>query len=455
MWRPALPPARRDLPRYKAIAAAIEADVLSGQLRPGDRLPPLRELAQHLGVTVGTVARGYAEARNAGWITGQVGRGTFVLDRASGRFQSTTDSREELIDLSLNIPLAQPAPDLAAALRALTRDGAAQTLLGYAPRDDASEQAAGAAVLEQHGLSVEPARVVSCAGAQHGIGAVLEAICRAGDDVLVEELTYPPFIAIARARGLRIHPVALDEDGIVPRSLEKLCRTTRPKALYTIPTLHNPTTAILPGDRREAVAALARRHDVTIIEDDVYRMLAPDAPAPLASFAPERTVYIASLSKSFVPSLRLAFIAAPDELRDQISEAVWRSLWTVSALTSALAAHWIRGGTFASVAAARRREAAARQELAASLLAHDHLQTAATAYHLWLDTGDKTAEAFALQARGDGVLVTPSSAFHVGTGRPPRAVRVALSAAPDHATLATALQTLQRALTRPASLSAL
>jgi DNA-binding transcriptional MocR family regulator len=438
-------------PLYLAIAGAIEADVLSGRLRPGDRLPPHRELAERLGIAVGTVSRGYAEARRAGWVSGEVGRGTLVLDRRAGRFPGPRGEGGGPIDLSLNVPIEAPAPDLAAALRELSVDERAQSMLGYTEsRGSPRDRQAGAMVLERHGLSAEPDHVVLCAGSQHGLGVALEAVTRPGECALAEELTYPAFRPIAEARGLRVYPVALDEQGIVPRALDAACRKARPKALYVIPTLHNPTTGSLSAERRAAVAEVARRRDLIVIEDDVHRMLARDAAPPIAQLAPERTIYVASLSKSFAPGLRVGYIAAPAALRDALASAVWRSVWMLSPIATALATHWVLRGDFDSIAAGKRREAQARQALAARVLPREGIRAATTSYHLWLLTGEaRSADAFALQARERGVLVTPSTAFYLGSGAPPKAVRVSLSAAPDRSTLLTGLERLRHLLEEP------
>ncbi len=448
IWTSSVVAGGRSRPLYLAIAQAIEADVLAGRLRPGDRLPPHRDLADRIGVTVGTVSRGYAEARKAGWISGEVGRGTFVLDRLAGRFPSLKEEGGDVIDLSLNVPIESPAPDLAAALRALSGKEGVQSLLRYTPaRGSRSDRVAGATVLERHGLAVDPEQVVLCAGAQHGVGVALEAVSRPGDCILAEELTYPAFRPLAEAHGLRIYPVAIDEQGVVPRALHVACRKARPKALYVIPTLHNPTTGSLSAERREALTEVARRHDLIVIEDDIHRMLAPEAPPPIAYLAPERTIYVASLSKSFAPGLRVGYLVGPAAFRDRLANAVWRSVWMLSPVATALATHWVLRGEFDSIAAAKRREAAARQALAAKILPRSRVRAARTAYHLWLATGEaSSAEAFALEARARGVLVTPGSAFYLGSGTPPAAVRVSLSAAQDRSVLVTALERLRQVL---------
>lgn len=443
IWIPPIRPSGH--PLYLTIAHAIESDVLSGRLCPGDRLPPHRELADRLNVTVGTVSRAYAEARRAGWISGEIGRGTFVLDRRAGRFPASSEDVEDVIDLSMNIPVPSPSPDLAAALRALSARDGVESLLGYAPSDARGDRLAGTSVLQRHGLDVDPDRVVLCAGTQHGIGVALEAVARAGDCILTEELTYPAFRPIAEARGLRICPVALDHDGIAPAALQAACKKARPKALYILPTLHNPTTTTLSMSRREAVVEIARRNDLTIIEDDVYRLLAADAPPPMARLAPERTIYVTSLSKNFAPGLRLGYMVGPENLHHRLVLAVQNSMWMLSPVTTALATYWVRQGEFDAIVAAKRQEVAARQELAAKILPRSRVRTAPTCCHLWLATGGN-AEALTLTARARGVMVMPASAFHLGSGPPPQAVRVSVSAARDRSVLATALERLRDTL---------
>jgi len=287
-----------------------------------------------------------------------------------------------------------------------------------------------------------------CAGAQHGLSVALEAVARAGDCVLAEELTYPAFRPLAESRGLRIQPVALDEKGIVPGSLKAACRKSRPKALYLVPTLHNPTAHTLSEERRAAIVEIAHRHDLFIIEDDVYRMLQPEAPLPIAKIAPERTIYVTSLSKSFVPGLRLGYVVGPPELHSRLVGAVDNSIWMLPPITVALATHWVLHGEFDSIVNGKRKEAAARQALAAGILPADRLSTASTSYHLWLKTNGN-AESFTLRAREKGVVVIPGSSFYLGSGRPPEAVRVSLSAARDRSVLVTALERLRDVIEGP------
>ena len=451
-------------PVYLGIARALEADIRAGRLAAGARLPTHRELADRLGVNVGTVSRAYAECERGGWIRGEVGRGTFVRGApASGpddRFgRAVPGGRDAPVDLGLNYPVEDPAPDLAVALRALAAEveaGRPADFLGYGgPEGAPADREAGRAALALHGVAAAADRVVIASGAQHGLSTVLAAVCRPGDAVAAESLTYPGLRAAAESRGLRLVAVEMDEEGARPEAFEAACASARPRVFYLSPTLQNPTTATLSAERREEICEIAERHGVFLVEDDIHRMLAPDPPPALAAIAPGRVVHVASLSKCLAPALRVAYLAVPEALLERVVDQVWASIWTSSPLTAALASGWVRDGTFARVAVGRRAEAAARQQLAADVLSGlpegFRPRGAPTAYHLWLSLPEPwNATAFASASRERGVVVTPADAFHLGPGAAPAAVRISLSCAPDRAELDRGLRAVVEAAHRGA-----
>jgi len=448
IWSPQLEDAG---PVYLEITRALEADIRTGRLQAGDRLPPHRELAESLGVNVGTVSRAYAEARRRGLVRGEVGRGTFVQPPGSLPFGAAVSSRDEAgrIDMSTNVPLRTPAPDLAAALKALAATADLDALVAYGdPSGSIAVRTAGAAWLAELGVDVTPDRVAVCAGAQHAILTALSCVVGPGEVVLAEALTYPGFLGAARLLGLRVRGVALDEHGIVPESLERLCRSDRPRLLYTMPGVQNPTAVRLSSERRAQIAEIARRHDLTLVQDDVQNGLVADPGPSLAALAPERVLTIASLSKNFVPGLRIAFLAGRALDAERAREVVWSSIWMASAIGAEIARRWIEDGTGHAVLAQRREEIQTRHAMTARILAGTGYVTRPGSYHLWLPlpSGWSNAAFTAELARRHDVKVSPADAFLAQRGEAPRAVRVSISGPATHDRLEVGLRAIRHLL---------
>jgi DNA-binding transcriptional MocR family regulator len=431
-WHPRL--ASSSAPQYVALVDALARDVASGALRPGERLPTHRQLARALGLSVGTVTRAYGEAERRGLMQGQVGRGSFVADPAAGSPLAASEPAPAAVDLAVTWPLYGLDPELAPALRELAADPGAQALLRYPPHAGlARHREAGAAWARRHGVAADPSRVLVCAGIQHAWTVTLASIAQPGDVLLTEELTYPGLIALARLLRLRLVGVAMDGDGIDPDAVAAICRRRRVRALYTVPVLQNPTTAVLPLERRRALARLAAQHGFALLEDDVHRLLHPDPEPPIAALDPERVFHASGLSKTFAGGIRVSFLTVPAGTEARLAEAVWATTWMTSPLNAELVARWIADGTADQVAARKRAEAGRRQALARELL--PAARSAGWGYHLWLPLAAPWTSASLVEAaRREGVLVTPADAFAVGRAAP-RAVRVTVSAAADLAEL--------------------
>ena len=446
IWSPRLE--GRKGPRYLAIVESIADDFASGELRQGTRLPTHRDLADALGVTVGTISRAYAEAARRGLISGEVGRGTFVR----GPLPESTADDGEVCDLSQNHP-PEPAARpqraaLVAALNSLTASGDVGRLLDYpAAGGGAADREAGAAWIARAGLEVSPDEVLVCTGSQHGLTIVLATLLEPGDVLLTEALTYAGLQPVAGLLRLRLRGLAIDAFGLRPDALEEACREGGMKAVYLIPTLHNPTTAMMPEARRREIAAIARAHGLRIIEDDVHGLLATERPAPLATLAPERTYYLTSTSKTLAPGLRIAYVAAPPVDVPRLTASLRATTWAVAPLTAAVASQWIRNGTADAIVAARRQEAGARQALARERLSGFDFDSQPEAYYLWLRLPEPwRSDSFAAEARARNVLVTPAEAFGIGREQMPHAVRVCVGAARSRETLARGLSTVAELL---------
>lgn len=452
IWRPELDESK---PRYVAIADALARDAQSGRLAPGARLPTHRDLADLLGVTVGTVTRAYGEAARRGLVSGEVGRGTFL--RSASLETAPLSADAGTIDLSVNHPPSGGSETkrlLSETLSALAARPDLDRLLSYPPDGGLPDhRAAGAAWISAAGLEASAETVVVSSGIQHGMTAVLAALLEPGDLLVSEALTYPGMKALAGLLHLRLQGLAMDEQGLRPDAFEAACRASAVKALYCVPTLHNPTTAVMPEARRREIAALARLHGVTIIEDDVHGPLHASPPAPLSSFAPEASFYLRGTGKCLLPGLRIGFILAPAARVARLCAAVRTTTWMAAPLMAEVVATWIRNGDADRVVARQRHEAAARHALAARVLAGQRVDTQAQGYHLWLHLPEPwRSDSFAEQALRRGVRVTPSQTFLIGRGQPPAAVRVCLGAAREPAQLERALGVLADLLDGPPDL---
>jgi DNA-binding transcriptional MocR family regulator len=420
MWQPSL--SRTGKPLYLAIADAIGAEIASGRLKAGDRLPPHRDLADRIKVTVTTVTRGYAEAERRGLIEGEVGRGTFVRpalpDEEEGR----------PIDLSVNLLLPQAhAAELGGRL---ALEGSLAERIGwldYQPSEGAeAHRAAGSAWLAKRGVQVAADRITVTAGAQHALAVSISALVEPGEELLTEEVTYAGVKKLGEQLRIPMRGIEMDEHGVRPDALESACRSSRARVLCMMPSIQNPTGLVMPENRKREIADIAVRHDLLVLEDDTYGFLVPDS-RPLAWYAPDRTILVTSLSKSVAAGLRIGFIAAPSRLVDRLSGGVWTTMIMASPVTAAMAAAWIADGTADRIVDWKRSEIAARQALARRMLADVAPATSPASPHVWLPLARRwRSDVFAAHLRDRGVIVSSSDAFAVRPGALPRFVRVAL-----------------------------
>lgn len=442
-------------PRYRAIADALAADIAAGRLPTGARLPTHRDLAYQLRVTVGTVSRAYAEAERRGLIGGEIGRGTFVRGRTDLPAVSATPASDGEIDFALNaVQCGGEAAALADGMAQLARDPMLGELLGYLPHAGLpTHRAAIARLLRAQDVTISPDRLVLTSGAQHAMVVALTALTHPGDTIACEQLTFAGFKSVTRLLHLRVKGIAMDAEGIRPDAFEAACRETDLRALYICPTLQNPTGATLSLARRQAILAVAQRHDVRVIEDDVYGFLTPGAPPALVTLAPERVLYVNGTSKSLAPGARIAFLAVPADLMGRIINGVRTTVWMANPVMAELVRRTIDDGVLQRLIEDKRRIGRERQALARRVLGAAGASMAPThahALHLWMTLPEPwTDEAFAAEARRRGVLVTPGTGFAIG--RPPlEAVRIALGAPRSLADVQRGLGTLAGLLGGPA-----
>lgn len=441
-------------PRYLAIADALSEDIRQQRVSPGTRLPTHRDLAYRLGVTVGTVTRAYAEAERRGLIGGEVGRGTFVREDVRRRAEMPLDREArvkagEFIDLSVNFPTPR-ANDalLATTLQSIAQRPGIDRLLDYHHHVGMERhRAAGAQWLAEQHYPVPAERVIVTAGGQHAMTSALGAITEPGDVVLAECMTYPGLRRLADFLRIRLHGLPMDSEGVDPQAFEQACINLRPKAFYCVATMHNPTGIIFSTERRKALAEIARKYGVKIVEDDVYGFLLGTRDIqPISSYAPELGHYFTSLSKSMAPGLRVGYLAIPEGALDSFAQVVRSTTWMATPLTAEIAADWVEDGTGMDLAEAHRIEAIARQRMARRILSEVELCGDEASYHTWVKLPEAwTPDGFALEARMKGVGISPAQIFSLNRTAP-NGIRLCLCAPADRHLLEIALTRLAEIL---------
>ncbi len=346
-WPGALPHLERDsiVPLYRQIYESLRESILAGTLPESTRLPPERTLADRLGINRSTVVHAYRELVADGLIEQKVGSGSRVVpqlrsgqpERSAavpwwvtlppwrvGEFPTILGelaAKQEpgRISFVQGVAPDEPSPlgELAKSFARVARDprfilsyGDSE---GYEPLREAIAQR-----MALRGARTQAKDVVVLTGSTQGIMVVAQSLAEPGDEIIVETPSYPGALQIFQICGLRAIAVPVDEDGLRVDHVEAILRTRRPRFIYTMPSLHNPTNVTMNADRRERLVTLARRAGIPIVEDDPYGELAQHGHPPLVGLAPDYVVYLSTFSKTIAPSLRVGWLAAPRTISDRL-----------------------------------------------------------------------------------------------------------------------------------------
>ncbi|WP_415844983.1 PLP-dependent aminotransferase family protein [Stutzerimonas zhaodongensis] len=339
------------------IVGALTERIRAGLLKPGEALPGTRELATQLGVNRKTVVQAYDELTSQGWLTSHARRRTSVsaelpilrkeqrvttaAQQLAGRLAEpgyeaygrplapSADVQLDLIDFTDGAPDTRliPFEDLSKAFRIALIESARGNRMGYGdPRGLPLLRRELAAMLRgERGLNADEDSLCVVRGSQMGIYLTAKLLVRAGDGVAMEQLSYPPARDAFRACGGTIHNLEQDEQGVIPESLEMVCRAHRIRAVYLTPHHQFPTTVTMPLDRRLRILALAEQFDFVVVEDDYDHEFhfSHNPVLPMASLDQGgRVIYIASLSKILAPGLRVGYVVAPPAIIDRLASEI-------------------------------------------------------------------------------------------------------------------------------------
>ncbi len=420
--------------RYKAVVDRYAQAIRSGQLPAGSRLPTHRTLAADERLSLATATRVYRELEEMGLVSGETGRGTFVRDLAlpPGHGVDQQVVAADVVDLNFNYPSLPAQGDaLREALRQLAMAGDIDSHLRYQPHAGRlAERDIIARHLTCQHFAPDAENVLIVNGAQHGLAVTVMGLLRPGDVVAVDALTYSGFKVLAALYHLELAAIPCGAEGPDLQALHALCQQRRVRAVYTMPTLHNPLGWVLNAGQRQALADLARQHDLLIIEDAAYARLVSRPPPPVVSYAPERTVYVTGFSKNIATGLRVGVVISPPRYRPEIERAIRATTWNTPTLISSLICAWIEDGTVARFETQKRQDARQRQQVAREVLCGLPVVSHPDSYFVWLPLGEESrADRLANALMEQRISVSTAEPFCV-SATIPQALRIALGSVP-------------------------
>lgn len=461
IWRPDL--TQFDGPKYLALSHALREAVRRGDLPRGARLPPVRELAWSLSITPGTVARSYQIVTQEGLLEATVGRGTFVASGtprlgpglafdAESELKATNGSGDQSVDLrSPQLPDVGQSAAIAEILIQIAGQMGAEHLDYPSLRRDYPLRVAMADWLGDQALGSYGADDIALTlGGQNAVHTVLQC-CLRGErpHIFCEELAYPGFRRAARLLRAEVAPVTMDGEGMLPEALDAACRRTGGRIVCLTPEAQNPTTARMSLERRAAIVAVARVHDLQIIEDDCYSV-ANASHASLRALAPERAWYITSLSKSISAGLRFGAVVCPTGQGESMRLAAQHSYFGLPHPVTEVVLQLLQSGKAYRLRERVQAVYAQRLETALNILGRHDLRWQKGLSFVWLPMPRGwRASTFTREAEARGVLIRSADEYALTDGRAPNAVRIALAGGIAAARFATALTTLAGLLDVP------
>ncbi len=446
-------------PKYKRLYHALETAVRSGTMKPGRKLPPVRELAWQLGITPGTVARAYQMGTDEGLLEATVGRGTFVkgpsreLPEVPANFVAMPyDDGDHNFRNGHTVELGQNE-----LIANITQDVLVSSAINFAQyvRDDALAgcRTQASQWLHKKGLTGAPGDLVLTNGAHNAVMVALNAILNGREPTIATtELTYPGFRQTAHICRARLIGIESDDEGILPDALEFACRNDRVQVLLISSNVHNPTCVATSLERRCAIAELARRYDFQIIEDDVYGTLIDDKPIGFDQLCPERTWHATSLSKCFAAGLRIGFLQCPQGLGPLGLRVMQGMSLSISQLLTKVVERLFECGAVEEYGALIAAENTKRVNHTRNILGKWDVQSRNGVNYVWVGIPEGwSGSTFMSACEAQKLLVAVADKFTLPGSIAPNAVRLTLSDPQSLDTLSEGLNKVDAILSNPPS----
>lgn len=427
-WNPKIETGNK--PLYLALADALESDIKLGILKPGEKLPPQRELAYCIGVNLSTVTRAFRVCELKGLISGVVGRGTFVApDVKVSLSLFSRDKKPEIIEMGQVLPLSVIDKVIAKMVKDALPDMGIERLIRYCePAGHLSHRVIGAEWLKRFNINASAEEILITPGSHNAVTNCLLTLFEPGDRIAVDSLTYPGIKTMAAMFGIRLVPIDMTREGMSPQGLLNACKNEGIKGIYLMPEVQNPTTYAMTQNIREQIADIIRKYNLILIEDDAYGFTGNSESIPVSAFVPNQGIYIGGTSKLLGPGFRISFVRVPGTYFDLIEKGLLNTTWMASPITTELVTRLIVTGKIGAILEDKREEACKRNDLALKILSKYNAANRPSGFFQWLFLPEGwQGKDFELLARKAGVQVFCAEKFAVGSGMVTPAVRISLS----------------------------
>jgi len=404
-------------PLYIQIKNYIKQKIESGEWTVGTRIPSQRSLAEAFEVNRSTVVLAFDELIAEGLLEGNAGQGTRVknntwslLSAASppdwnsyvkkGLYQPNLPTVQDIHKMEplphmIRLGTGEPSPELfpkEKMAEVLSRLPARIHALGY-------EEEKGLLALREQislrlktlGIHVSPASILIVSGALQALQLISLGLLRRGSTVFLEKPSYLRSLNVFPSTGIRLFGLPMDGDGLQISAIRQQ-RKQNASLLYTIPTFHNPTGALMPQARRQELLRICEEEQLPLIEDDVYRELWLDAPPPPPLKAMDKhgtVLYLGSVSKALSPGLRIGWIVGPEPVIDRLADIKMQTDYGSSSLSQWAVAEWLASGLYDAHLDEMRASLRLRRDLALQLLEQEFAGLAqwrkpAGGFYIWL-----------------------------------------------------------------------
>lgn len=434
-------------PLYKSISDLLEDDIKNGVLKPGDKLPPQRELADFLDLNLSTITRAFKLCEQKGLISGTIGKGTYISSdvHVSSILGCTAFPVDKYIEMGPVYPIYKQNSYVIDITKKLMKTVNMDNFLKYAePQGMYSHRLTGQKYLKKYDVDVPPSNIVISSGSQNSLAIILMSLFNSGDKIAVSPLTYPGFKTLAKMLGIILIPIPQINNKIDFNGFISLCKNEKIKGIYLIPNLNNPTTYEMTYEEKSKIADMAEKLGLIIIEDGLYSYLDGNNYSSIFSLAPENCIYIGSISKSLCPGLRVSFNAVPDKYIDTIINGAYNMNIMTSPLNTEIICQLIETDLSSKIIKERNEIAKTRNHIIDKILKDKVVKANCYSPFRWLPLPDNVdSKLFENLALKHGVQVYCAYKFAAGNSTFSPGIRLSVCAPENTAQLEKGLEIIK------------